>query len=273
MTRDQAWETMVATGHLGPLAVKYLPVTGSTNDEALSLAREGAPTGIMVVAESQERGRGRLGKEWLSPPAVGLYCSIILRPRLAPDALPRLTLAAGLAVSRAIEKTCCLAVRLKWPNDLWLGERKFGGILAEALFGAGGNLVVLGVGLNVNTDPTAFPAALQGKITSLRHETGHIWARSTLLLAIREEILTVVARLEAEGFSSILAEWRKRDALYGRELSWISQNGSLVLGVALGPDSDGLLRIRDERGRIHEVLSGDLTLLQADRNLEFPDDN
>ncbi len=261
MTSDQAWEAMVATGLLGPIAVKYLPATGSTNDEALIMARDGAPTGTMVVTESQNRGRGRLGKEWLSPPAGGLYCSLILRPRLAPNDLPKLTLAAGLAVSRAIEKTCGLAPRLKWPNDLWLGERKFGGILAEALFGADGNVVVLGLGLNVNTDLSIFPAALQEKITSLRHASGQAWARSSLLLAIREEILTVVARLEAEGFSGILAEWRERDALYGRELSWISQNGSLVRGVCLGPDSDGLLRIRDGKGQIHEVLSGDLTLL------------
>jgi len=257
---------MVATGFLGSIAVKYLTATDSTNDEALALAREGASTGTMVVAESQNRGRGRLGKEWLSPPEVGLYCSIILRPRLPPAALPRLTLAAGLAVSRAIERTCGLAVRLKWPNDLWLGERKFGGILAEALFGAGGDAVVLGLGLNVNTDLAAFPVSLQDKITSLRRESGRIWARSTLLLTSREEILNVVARLETEGFSDILAEWRERDALYGRELTWLSQDGSLVRGIALGPDPDGLLRIRDEKGRIHEVLSGDLTLLNAGRD-------
>jgi len=266
MSTDQAWKAMIATGRLGPVAVTYLPATGSTNDEALALAREGAASGTTVVTESQERGRGRLGKEWLSPPTVGLYCSLILRPNLAPDALPRLTLAAGLAVSLAIEKTCDLTVRLKWPNDLWLGERKFGGILAEALFGPDRNVVVLGLGLNVNSDLAAFPPALQDKITSLRHETGHIWARSTLLLAIREEILRMVARLETEGFSNILAEWRLRDALYGRELSWLNQNGSVVRGVALGPDSDGLLRIRDGRGQIHEVLSGDLTLLKADRS-------
>jgi BirA family biotin operon repressor/biotin-[acetyl-CoA-carboxylase] ligase len=266
MSRDQAWEKMTATGLLESIPIIYLPVTGSTNEEALELARAGTASGTIVLTESQSRGHGRLGKVWLSPPGVGLYCSLVLRPHLAPAELPRLTLAAGLAVSRAIEKTCGLAPRLKWPNDLWLGRRKFGGILAEALFGDAGTAVVLGLGLNVNTDLAAFPAALRDKSTSLRHETGRNWARSTLLLAIRAEILAIVARLEADGFGGILAEWRERDALYGRELFWVSQNGELVRGVALGPDSDGLLRVKDGSGRIHEVLSGDLTLLQTDRN-------
>jgi BirA family biotin operon repressor/biotin-[acetyl-CoA-carboxylase] ligase len=214
----------------------------------------------VVVAESQSQGRGRLGKDWLSPPGGGLYCSIILRPRLASADLPKLTLAAGLAVSRAVEKSCGLTPRLKWPNDLWLEGRKFGGILAEAFFETDTNLVILGVGLNVNSELALFPPSLRDRVTSLLRESGRSWPRSKLLTTIRQEILAVTTRLEEEGFGGILAEWRERDALYGRELDWLARDGQVVRGIALGPDRDGLLRIRDGLGRVHEVLSGDLTL-------------
>lgn len=263
MSRDPAWEEMSASGRLGGMAVVFLSATASTNEDALALARAGAAAGTLVVAESQSRGRGRLGKEWLSPPGVGLYCSLILRPRLAPAELPRLTLAAGLAVSLAVEKICGLKPLLKWPNDLWLAEKKLGGILAEALFTGPEPVVVLGVGLNVNTDPATFPPILQDKATSLRQEGGRSLPRSRLLLAIREEILKMAARLEQEGFAGILEDWRRRDVLCGRQLDWLAQDGRVVRGMALGPDDDGLLRIRDDQGQIHEVLSGDLTLLQS----------
>lgn len=260
MIRDSAWAAMVASGRLGERLVSFLAVAASTNDEALALARGGAPSGTMVVAERQSRGRGRLGREWLSPPGVGLYCSLVLRPRLDPADLPKLTLGAGLAASRAVEAVTGLRPLLKWPNDLWLNEKKVGGILAEARFDQASPVVVLGIGLNVNTGEESFPPELREKVSSLHLHSGREFTRSALLAALWDESLAMVARLEREGFAGILADWRERDATLGRELEWLSQSGRIVRGRSLGPDADGLLRIRDGAGQIHEVLSGDVSL-------------
>lgn len=258
MSRDQAWVKMITSGYLGVIPVFYRAETASTNDDALALRT--APAGTVVVAERQSRGRGRLGREWWSPPGVGLYCSLILRPRLAPADLPKLTLAAGLAASRAVEAITGLRPLLKWPNDLWLAEKKIGGILAETRFAQGEALVVLGIGLNINTAAAAFPPDLLGKVTSLLIHSGREFARSTLLLALWEEVMAVVAELEQQGFAGILADWRARDATLGRELAWLTQTGQVVRGLSLGPDADGLLRIKDGAGRVYEVLSGDISL-------------
>jgi len=255
---------MSISGRLGARAVCFLPETASSNEVAFKLARDGAAGGTMVVAERQSQGRGRLGREWLSPPDVGLYCSLILRPDLEPTDLPKLTLGAGLAASRAIESVTALRTMLKWPNDLWLSGKKVGGILTEARFTQqGAPLVVIGLGLNVNTTLEAFPAGLQGKVTSLAHHAGREFARSTLLATLWDEMLSMATRLERQGFDGILADWRQRDATLGRELEWLSRNGVVVRGISLGPDEDGLLRIKDSAGLVHEVISGDLSLRGA----------
>lgn len=258
MNRDQAWTEMIATGRLGEIPLHFRAETVSTNDDALSL--RAAPVGTLVVAERQSGGRGRLGREWLSPPGVGLYCSLILRPHLAPADLPKLTMAAGLAASRAVEAVTGLRPLLKWPNDLWLDGKKIGGILAETRFEQDGAVVVLGIGLNVNTAPESFPPDLLEKATSLLIHSGREFARSALLAALWEEVVAVVARLEQEGFAPILADWRQRDATLGRELEWLSHSGQVLKGISLGPDQEGLLRIRDGVGQIHEVISGDISL-------------
>lgn len=260
MIPDPAWEVMVVTGKLDGRRVNFQTQTASTNDDALALARAGAESGTLVVAERQSRGRGRLGREWLSPPGVGLYCSLILRPRLAPADLPKLTLAAGLAASRAVEARTSLRPLLKWPNDLWLNEKKIGGLLAEARFDQAGAVVVLGIGLNVNTTPDSFPPELRDKVTSLLIHSGRESARSALLIVLWDEVMEMVATLEREGFAGILAAWRERDATLGRELAWLTQAGHVVRGLSLGPDQDGLLRIRDAAGLVHEVISGDISL-------------
>ncbi|NTV13661.1 MAG: biotin--[acetyl-CoA-carboxylase] ligase [Desulfobulbaceae bacterium] len=260
MILDPAWEEMVAVGKLQGRSVNFLAQTASSNDDALALARQGAANGTMVVAECQNRGRGRLGREWLSPPGVGLYCSFILRPDLEPADLPKLTLAAGVVASRAVESVTALRPLLKWPNDLWLNEKKIGGILAEARFDQGVPVVILGIGLNVNTAPESFPPELHGKATSLLIHSGREFSRSSLLAALSGEVTSVIARLEREGFAGILAEWQELDANQGRELEWLTQSDQVVRGLSLGLDEDGLLRIRDAAGVIHEVISGDISL-------------
>lgn len=262
---DPAWRNMQQSGLLDGRPVVFLARAGSTNAVAMRLGREGARTGTLVVAEEQSKGRGRLGKTWLSPPGGGLYFSVILRPRLAPVDLPKITLAAGVAVCRAIERTAGLKPAIKWPNDILLRSRKCGGILTEsepiAPAGAGGYLVVLGIGLNVVTAAEVFPAALREKAGSIYSITGVRCLRGALLAEIVRQVDDVLQRLEENGFAGILAEWRQRDATLGATLTWLTRKGEVITGVSLGPDGDGLLHIRDGEGQVHAVLSGDISLV------------
>jgi BirA family biotin operon repressor/biotin-[acetyl-CoA-carboxylase] ligase len=258
---DQAWRLMGEEGELAGLPVRLLAETGSTNEVAAHLAGSNAPAYTVVAAETQSAGRGRLGKSWQSPAGSGLYFSLILRPALAPADLPKITLVAGLAVCLAVEKVTRLPLLIKWPNDILLGGRKLAGILAETVVVPDRRpAVVLGIGLNVNTPATVFPADLRGKATSLFIHAGREYQRSALLIAIVAEIKRQVGRFERDGFAEILTEWRQRDAYLGRELTWVALDGALVRGISLGPDDNGQLRVRDRRGRIHEILSGDISL-------------
>jgi BirA family transcriptional regulator, biotin operon repressor / biotin---[acetyl-CoA-carboxylase] ligase len=257
---DPLWQKLAAGSFAGRPA-RLLASTGSTNSDALALGRQGGAAGTLVVAETQNGGRGRLGRHWLSPPGAGLYFSLILRPRLAPADFPKITLAAGLAVCQAVEAETGLAPAIKWPNDLLLAGRKFCGILTEGEpLAAAGPLAVLGIGLNVSTTPAAFPDELRASATSLLAHSGKLYARGALLAAILTRLTATLSRLEEGDFPQILAEWRRRDALAGHRLTWLTPTGSVVTGIALGPDGEGTLHLRDDAGRMHEVLSGDLRL-------------
>ena len=262
---DNIWQSMILTGALGRHPVQFFDCTGSTNDLALALSNTGAPDSTLIVADSQSAGRGRLeGRAWHSPPGTGLYFSLILRPRLAPADFPKLTLAAGLALCKALESHTQCQPGLKWPNDLFLHGKKCGGILTEtqAVAGAGQTAVVIGIGINVNTPAEAFSGELRAKATSLLAETGVSHERGPLLAAILSELDLVVARLEQDDFPGILAEWRQRDIHAGQQVSWLNTQGRIITGISLGPDEDGFLHIQDAQGQVHSVISGDISLAQ-----------
>ncbi|MGB5884334.1 MAG: biotin--[acetyl-CoA-carboxylase] ligase [Desulfobulbales bacterium] len=242
-----------------------LDVTDSTNSVALEVGRQGAAPGTVIVAETQTGGRGRLNRSWLSLPGMGLYFTIILRPRLAPDQLPKVTLAAGLAVCKAVETEYAVLPKIKWPNDLLLGGSKFAGILSETGSMHNGStgqepLVVVGVGLNLFPPAGGFPAELKERATALSlHVDREISAETVLeacVLAIEKE----VQHLVMGDFQTILQEWMQRDASKDKILTWVTPKGQKVTGVSLGPDADGILRIRDREGVVHGVLSGDVNL-------------
>ena len=259
---DPLWEQMRETATLAGRKVHFFTETGSTNEVALGLGRQGEEAGTLVVAESQSCGRGRLDRAWLSPPGQGLYFSIILRPQLEPADLSKVTLVAALAVCKAVEEVTGLKPGIKWPNDLLLAGKKFCGILTEtgSLVMGKRPLVVLGIGMNVSTGLDDFPVDLRERVTSLRIAGGLSAARGELLAKVVREIDVELARLEQGGFADALQDWRCRDATLGKRLSWLTPAGEVVEGVALGPDEAGILHIRDDSGREHEVLSGDLHL-------------
>jgi BirA family biotin operon repressor/biotin-[acetyl-CoA-carboxylase] ligase len=208
-------------------------------------------------------GRGRLGKNWHSPAGKGLYCSTILRPEIEAQEYPYLTFVAGLAVAEVIERIYNLSAGLKWPNDIYFGGRKCGGILTESsrLNGcAGERFAIVGIGLNVNTEKSDFHTDLQRSATSLYIESGQVVDTIELFKAIRQELLLQVNTFEQDGFQQVIHRWRKRDFMVGKRLSWVSVTGKKIDGISLGPDDKGLLHVRDDSGVEHEVLSGDIQL-------------
>ena len=240
------------------------PSLPSTNDEALRLARAGAPAGEVVVADEQTAGRGRAGNAWASPPGVALYFSVVLRPRVGLDRLPLATLACGVAVAEAIRAATGLPAGLKWPNDVLVGLRKCAGILCEAETGGpGGTAVVAGVGINVNTPPDALPARPIFPATSLASEAGRAFDREEILSESLSRISAGIALLEGPGGAeAVSARFNALDALRGRRLRVALPDGTAVEGADLGAGADGALRLETPGGTV-PVLAGSVSLPES----------
>lgn len=242
----------------------HLPRCGSTNDEALRLGRAGAPHGTVITAEAQERGRGRQGRRWHSPPGENLYASVLLRPPLLPAQAPFLTLCAGVALAEAVaaemRDTAAPELALKWPNDLLLAGRKLAGILLEmACTGARLDFVVMGIGVNLNG--TGFPEELRGRATSLRLALGRrVQPLGFLdrLLAGLEEVYQLYL---TDGPARVLGRYADYATfLLRREPMQVRSGGGVLRGVPLGLAEDGALLLCDERSTVHRVLAGEIDL-------------
>lgn len=239
--------------------VDYHPSVDSTNTRAKELARLGAVHGTLVVAEEQTAGRGRRGRDWLSPPHSGIFASVILRPELPADRLPLLTLAAGVALVQALHACGLPQAWLKWPNDVWVGSRKLAGVLAE-LSGQADQLDWVVVGMGVNTRQQAFPAELAERATSFLRETGAPVNRAELL-AVTLYHLEQLLQLAVEP-DRILNAWQQYDRLIGREVEVIAADESFR-GQAVGLAPNGALLVCRADGRQQAVLAGDVSLRPA----------
>jgi BirA family biotin operon repressor/biotin-[acetyl-CoA-carboxylase] ligase len=233
--------------------------TDSTQQRARELAREGAEEGTIVVAEAQTAGRGRLGRTWHSPPGANLYCSILLRPALPPASVPQLALVAGLAVARAIE-TLGLRPTLKWPNDVLLDGRKVTGVLTEMEAEVERvHVVVVGIGVNLNTTADQLPEYLRDKATSLAVALGRPVDRgaftASLLSALEDDYRTFLHA----GFARLREPYERRAALTGRQVR-IAGAGSDLAGRVAGIDDDGALRLVDANGETHHIVAGEVTI-------------
>jgi BirA family biotin operon repressor/biotin-[acetyl-CoA-carboxylase] ligase len=205
----------------------------STNDVARALAVEGASSGTIVTADEQTAGRGRHDRRWIAPPGTALLYSAILRPLESSDGL--LPLAVPIAVCEVAEQLGASQCQIKWPNDVWLEERKLAGVLIEARPREG--WAVIGVGLNVRLDPNHLPEELQSRAASLG-ETASVDAARALL----NRSLTVWVNAEND---RVLDEFRRRDALRGKEISWAEGSG-----IAEGVDREGRLLVRSGEERV-----------------------
>ncbi|MEW6721025.1 MAG: biotin--[acetyl-CoA-carboxylase] ligase [Thermodesulfobacteriota bacterium] len=235
-----------------------LDVTDSTNSRAMALAEDGAPHGTVVVADSQTGGRGRQGRRWISPPGVNIYVSLLLRPDLPNARVPALSLMAGIALADATDREGVPAL-LKWPNDLYLGERKAAGILVETAFDAGRlRYAVVGAGINVNLPEEAIPGELRGKATSMRIRAGRVFDREAVLAAFLDAFAERYRQYLAGGFPAVHADWARRDFLRWRRVL-LSRPGGEAWGTAQGVDEEGALRFRpDGTAAIERVHGGEI---------------
>ena len=234
----------------------------STNDLAATLAERGAPEGTVVAANAQHAGRGRYGRTWASPPGAGLYVSTVLRPSSHLTSL--ITIAAGVAVADAIQTATGLVTRVKWPNDVFVEERKLAGILTEAVVGADVQAprarsirhVVLGFGINVM--PAAHPPDVAARATSIEGELGRAVDRGLLLAEALCALAARYVQLQTGYAAEVTNAWRARAAqTFGRSVRWDTGDAT-VEGIAENIDEAGALVVRTPRG-VERVISGELT--------------
>jgi len=236
----------------------YFQSIDSTNSKAYQLAMEGAKEGEVVVAESQSQGKGRLGRQWFSPPFLNLYLSVILRPKIPPHQASMMTLMAAVATAEAIQHSAGLDPKIKWPNDLLLRERKVAGLLNEIHSEADRiHFIILGIGVNINMETKMFPREIRQKATSLKIEKGEMISRKDFIQILLQRLERWYSTLLEEGPSAILEAWRKWAEIKGRWIKVISF-GEALLGRAIDIDSDGALIIETKEGGEKRILAGDV---------------
>jgi BirA family transcriptional regulator, biotin operon repressor / biotin---[acetyl-CoA-carboxylase] ligase len=228
---------------------RHYRLVDSTNERARELATAGAPGGTIVTADEQTSGRGRRGRRWSAPAGKALLVSAILSPLSAEHAL--LPLAVPLAVCEAVESVAPIRCRIKWPNDVWIDERKVAGVLIEA---QPPDWAAIGIGVNVSIEPDEFPDDLRHPATSVAHGVD-----------IEEVLEAVCARLGAwvsAPLDGVVAEFEVRDALRGRQVGWTGAGGEEGegSGVAGGIDERGNLVVVRAAGERLSLGSGEVTL-------------
>ncbi len=234
--------------------IHYFDYLSSTMDLAMQLGIQAAPNGTLVLAESQTKGRGRLGRSWFSPKYKGIYLSLILRPKISPSASPMLTLLSAVSICEAVKKVVGLDAQIKWPNDVFICNKKISGILTEMNAEVDKvNFVVIGIGLNVNNDKKSLIA----QATSLKEQAGQSVSRILLLQELLRRIENNYSLLEDKGAQAIIDKWRSFSLTLGRRVKVYCQDKHIE-GAAVDIDQDGALLIRKDSGLMQKVFSGDV---------------
>jgi BirA family biotin operon repressor/biotin-[acetyl-CoA-carboxylase] ligase len=240
--------------------IRVFEQTTSTNDVIEKLARDGVKEGAVVFAESQTKGRGRLGRKWISPGRKGLWFSVLLRPDLRPQETTQLTVASATALRRAIQSETGLHPEIKWPNDIVIGGKKVAGILTELSAELDRvRHVILGIGVDVNLVAGEFPPELRKLATSLKIESGRAISRAGLATAILRELDFDYARICGGGFAEVADEWQEHCKTIGRQVT-IQIGERRIRGRAESLDDDGALLLRTDHGRLERITGGDVTL-------------
>jgi len=243
----------------------------STSTRAAELAASGAPAGVIILARQQTAGRGRHGRVWISPPDSGIYATFVLRPDRSRSDLPLHTLACGVAAVRAIRDTAGLNVGLKWVNDLLIGGKKVGGILAEipgnsqvstsSLVEGQALPLLIGVGINLHLDPLDVPEELRERVDWLENLAGQPVHPNLLVASLAGHLEQVVNLLSEGRADAILDDWRKHSVTLGCQIRAASGNRT-VEGLAVDVDRAGGLIVESEDGQTTVLHAGEVTIRQ-----------
>jgi len=238
--------------------IHYYAEIDSTNSAAYQLALKGAREGEIVIAESQAKGRGRLGRQWASPAFSNLYLSVILRPELLPHKASLITFMAAVAAADAIENYSGLTPVIKWPNDLLLKGRKVAGLLNEIHSETDRiHFIILGMGINLNMDRDSCPLEVRARATSLKEETGQAISRKEFVCVLLKQLEQWYERFLEEGGGPVLKAWRDRARIKGKEVK-VTSFGDVLSGRAIDVDSDGALILRTRDGERKRIVAGDI---------------
>ena len=244
--------------------IEVVESTGSTNADLLARAQQGEAEGTVLAAEEQRAGRGRMGRTWTSPPRAALTFSLLLKPAVPPARRGWLPLLTGVAVAAAVTRATGVETGLKWPNDLLAADAKLAGILAEAA----GDAVVVGIGLNVSTEPAEFPNPRPGALPaiSLRAAGATALNREDILLAILDGFERWYRAWQQAGGdpdrSGLRPEYTRLSATIGRTVRAELPGGQALSGPAVGVDSDGRLLVLLSSGSEVAVSAGDVVHLR-----------
>ena len=239
----------------------WVEETGSTNDDLKALARQGAPQGTVLIADRQSGGHGRMGRSFHSPDGVGIYFSILLRPKCAPGQMMHLTCATAVAMCEAIEAAAGFRPGIKWTNDLVYKKRKLGGILTELGLSAKGTVdyAIIGIGINCCQQEADFPEEIRGIAASLSMVTGGEIDRAKVAAAMMDALHRMERRLLPEK-QAILDTYRRDCITIGQEVSLLRVGEAVRHGKAIGMDDDGALLVEFEDGHVETVNSGEISV-------------
>ncbi|MEW6569577.1 MAG: biotin--[acetyl-CoA-carboxylase] ligase [Nitrospirota bacterium] len=238
-----------------------LETVDSTNTFAADLA-EKVEDGTVVVADSQKKGRGRLGRTWISPPGSNIYLSVITKPSIHVEDGTLITVMAGVSCVHALRRSTGLDVAIKWPNDIVYGDKKLGGILTE-LRTQDERIIfaIIGIGINVNVSLDILPEDVREIATSLRNETGGCYSRTEIIAEILNELDRWYRIMKEKGGSNLILEWQRLNSTLGKKVMVIAGNETYG-GFAESIDEKGMLILRLPSGETRKISAGDLKILR-----------
>ncbi len=240
--------------------IHYLQTCPTTQPIAHQLAQAGEPDGSIVICEEQTAGKGRLARAWTSTQGKGIWMSVIIRPEIPPTKAPQLTLVAAVAVTRAIEDIADVRAEIKWPNDLLINGKKCTGILTELQADIDRvHAIILGIGVNVNQQPSDFPEEIQSIATSIQMVTGKPVDRAELVARILHHLEIYTDLYVQHGFEPLKILWESYSCTLGKRIKAIMIHQQIE-GVALGITNEGILQVKTDDGEIHGIYSADIEI-------------